>query len=138
MPVRQRFAVAILFGLGIIVSVAGVVRTWFIYRSLFNEYDQTWYAYPLWIAAAIEIDLGVVSSEDWGYEQHTDPLVRSARHCQYFGLCCRKYLSASLTHSPAASLSRNLPAIPPQDLDFHRPKTHDQHPTHPPCREDAD
>jgi hypothetical protein len=61
MPRRQRFAVALLFGLGFIVTIAGVVRTWYIYRSLFGEYDQTWYAYPLWIAAAIEIDLGVVS-----------------------------------------------------------------------------
>ena len=61
MPVRQRLAVGFLFGLGIIVTGAGIVRTWYIYRSLFNEYDQTWYSYPLWIAAAVEIDLGVVS-----------------------------------------------------------------------------
>ena len=47
-----------------IVTAAGIVRTWFIYRSLFNEWDQTWYAYPLWIAAAVEIDLGVVSTLD--------------------------------------------------------------------------
>lgn len=40
------------------------MRTWFIYRSLFNEYDLTWYSYPLWIAAAIEIDLGVVRFTD--------------------------------------------------------------------------
>jgi len=62
MRLRERMAVAALFGMGLIVSAAGIVRTWFIYRSLFNnEYDQTWYAYPLWIAAAVEIDLGVVS-----------------------------------------------------------------------------
>ena len=61
MPLHQRLAVAMLFGMGLIVTAAGIVRTWFIYRSLFNEYDQTWYAYPLWIAAAVEIDLGVVS-----------------------------------------------------------------------------
>jgi hypothetical protein len=60
MPRRQRLAVAVLFSFGTIVTVAGVVRTWFIYRSLFGEWDQTWHAYPLWIAAAIEIDLGVV------------------------------------------------------------------------------
>ncbi|KAH9868670.1 hypothetical protein J1614_007742 [Plenodomus biglobosus] len=60
MPRRQRIAVAILFGLGIIVTVAGVVRTWYIYASLIKSYDQTWYAYPLWIAAAVEIDLGVI------------------------------------------------------------------------------
>jgi hypothetical protein len=61
MRLRERMAVASLFGMGLIVTAAGVVRTWYIYRSLFNEYDQTWYAYPLWIAAAVEIDLGVVS-----------------------------------------------------------------------------
>jgi hypothetical protein len=61
MRLRERMAVASLFAMGLIVTAAGIVRTWYIYRSLFNEYDQTWYAYPLWIAAAVEIDLGVVS-----------------------------------------------------------------------------
>jgi hypothetical protein len=62
MPWTQRCAVAFLFGLGLVVTVAGAVRTYFIYRALFGkEYDNTWYSYPLWIAAAVEIDLGVVS-----------------------------------------------------------------------------
>jgi hypothetical protein len=61
MPRRQKYAVALLFSMGIIVTVAGIVRTYYIYVSLIGEYDQTWYAYPLWIAAAVEIDLGVVS-----------------------------------------------------------------------------
>ncbi|EMD65931.1 hypothetical protein COCSADRAFT_86419 [Bipolaris sorokiniana ND90Pr] len=60
MPLHQRLAVAFFFGMGFIVTAAGIVRTWFIYRSLYNEWDQTWYAYPLWIAAAVEIDLGVM------------------------------------------------------------------------------
>lgn len=53
--------VVVLFALGMIVTVAGIVRTWYIYKSLMAEHDNTWYAYPLWIAAAVEIDLGVVS-----------------------------------------------------------------------------
>ncbi|KAF2876943.1 hypothetical protein BDV95DRAFT_601355 [Massariosphaeria phaeospora] len=61
MPRRQRIAVIVLFSLGFVVTIAGIIRTWFIYKSLVAEYDQTWYAYPLWIAAAVEIDLGVVS-----------------------------------------------------------------------------
>ncbi|KAI1526722.1 hypothetical protein PtrSN002B_011590, partial [Pyrenophora tritici-repentis] len=60
MPLNQRLAVAMLFGMGFIVTAAGIVRTWFIYRSLFNEWDQTWFTYPLWISAAVEIDLGVI------------------------------------------------------------------------------
>lgn len=65
MPKRQRIAVAILFSFGFIVTIAGIVRTWYIYKSLIAEYDLTWYAYPLWIAAAVEIDLGVVSSSNY-------------------------------------------------------------------------
>ncbi|KAL7779575.1 hypothetical protein CFE70_009079 [Pyrenophora teres f. teres 0-1] len=61
MPLNQRLAVAMLFGMGFIVTAAGIVRTWFIYRSLFDEWDQTWFTYPLWIAAAVEIDLGYLS-----------------------------------------------------------------------------
>ncbi|KAF2476573.1 uncharacterized protein BDR25DRAFT_375541 [Lindgomyces ingoldianus] len=60
MPRRQRMAVIVLFSLGFIVTVAGIVRTWYIYKSLIAEYDETWYAFPLWIAAAVEIDLGVI------------------------------------------------------------------------------
>ncbi|EUC41054.1 hypothetical protein COCMIDRAFT_107175 [Bipolaris oryzae ATCC 44560] len=60
MPLYQRLGVAFFFGMGFIVTGAGIVRTWFIYRSLYKEWDQTWYAYPLWIAAAVEIDLGVM------------------------------------------------------------------------------
>ncbi|KAF1365915.1 hypothetical protein EJ07DRAFT_53053, partial [Lizonia empirigonia] len=60
MPRRQRYAVAGLFAMGLIVTVAGIVRTWYIYKSLVTTYDNTWYAYPLWIAAAVEIDLGVI------------------------------------------------------------------------------
>ncbi|KAL5411384.1 hypothetical protein PMIN03_004883 [Paraphaeosphaeria minitans] len=60
MPRRQRVAVIILFSLGFLVTVAGIVRTYYIYESLIVQYDNTWYSYPLWIAAAIEIDLGVI------------------------------------------------------------------------------
>jgi hypothetical protein len=62
MPRRQRIGVVILFSIGFIVTIAGIVRTYFIYRSVITSYDQTWEAYPLWICAAIEIDLGVVSA----------------------------------------------------------------------------
>jgi hypothetical protein len=60
MPTKQRIAVNFLFSLGFIVTIAGIVRTWYIYKSLILEYDQTWYAYPLWICAAVETDLGVI------------------------------------------------------------------------------
>ncbi|KAK3201109.1 hypothetical protein GRF29_213g1069218, partial [Pseudopithomyces chartarum] len=60
MPRRQRAAVMFLFSLGFLVTIVGCVRTWYIYKALVLEYDLTWYSYPLWIAAAIEIDVGVI------------------------------------------------------------------------------
>lgn len=61
MPLRQRIGVCVLLSLGLIVTIAGAIRTYFIWKSLMDSWDETWFAYPLWIAAAVEIDLAVVS-----------------------------------------------------------------------------
>ncbi|KAK5126546.1 hypothetical protein LTR85_009480 [Meristemomyces frigidus] len=60
MPLKQRVGVCVLLCLGFIVTIAGVVRTFFTWKSLMDSYDETWYSYPLWIAAAVEIDLAVI------------------------------------------------------------------------------
>ncbi|CAK1354091.1 unnamed protein product [Cercospora beticola] len=62
MPLKHRVGVCVLLGLGFIVTIAGVLRTYFIWQSLISSWDVTWYSYPLWICATIEIDLAVVSS----------------------------------------------------------------------------
>ncbi|KAK4958652.1 hypothetical protein LTR28_005415, partial [Elasticomyces elasticus] len=59
MPLKERLGVVVLLSLGFAVTVAGVVRTYFIWWSLIKSWDETWFAYPLWIAAAVEIDLAV-------------------------------------------------------------------------------
>ncbi|RMY96372.1 hypothetical protein D0861_00224 [Hortaea werneckii] len=63
MPLKQRIGVCVLLCLGFIVTIAGVIRTYFIWKSLMDSWDQTWFAYPLWIAAAVEIDLAVLLIE---------------------------------------------------------------------------
>ena len=63
MPLRQRIGVCVLLSGGIVVTVAGIFRTWFIYKSLISTYDETWFTYPLWICAALEIDIAVVSQD---------------------------------------------------------------------------
>ncbi|KAI7168242.1 hypothetical protein KC324_g11643, partial [Hortaea werneckii] len=67
MPLKQRIGVCVLLCLGFIVTIAGVIRTYFIWKSLIDSWDQTWFAYPLWIAAAVEIDLAVMEFE----QQHS-------------------------------------------------------------------
>jgi len=79
MPKRQRFAVACLFAMGIIVTVAGIVRTWFIYKSLMSTYDNTWYVQrtlpllPLRLLLTIlqvrlsSLDRGCSGDRSWRY-----------------------------------------------------------------------
>lgn len=65
MPLRERISVIVLLSGGMIVTVAGILRTYFTYTSLFGEerYDQSWSTYPLWICAAVEIYLAIVSQK---------------------------------------------------------------------------
>ena len=60
MPLWHRIGVCLLLCLGVVVTIAGSIRTYYTWKSLMASYDETWYAYPLWIAAAVEIDLGVI------------------------------------------------------------------------------
>ncbi|KAL1641504.1 hypothetical protein SLS58_006009 [Diplodia intermedia] len=59
MPVQQRIGVMALLSLGLVVVVAGVARTYYIWKGLIESYDETWYTFPLWIAAAVEVNLGI-------------------------------------------------------------------------------
>ncbi|KAF2402732.1 hypothetical protein EJ06DRAFT_472675 [Trichodelitschia bisporula] len=60
MPLKHRLGVAFLLSLGFIVTIAGIVRSFYVWKSMMASYDETWYSYPLWIAGVVEIDLAVV------------------------------------------------------------------------------
>jgi len=60
MPLKHRIGVCILLSLGFVVTIAGIVRTYFIWKSLMDSWDETWFSYPLWICATIEIDVAVM------------------------------------------------------------------------------
>lgn len=60
LPARQRLAVISIFGLGIVVNVAGSVRTVYVWKSMKASYDMTWVGWPILVAAAVEISLGLV------------------------------------------------------------------------------
>jgi hypothetical protein len=57
---NQKIGIAVLLGIGYLVTVAGIVRTYYTYRVFFTTYDQTWMQYPAFLASAIENDLAVV------------------------------------------------------------------------------
>lgn len=60
LPARQRLAVISIFALGIVVNVAGCVRTVYAWKSMMTGYDGTWVGWPGLITAAVELSLGLV------------------------------------------------------------------------------
>ncbi|KAJ5689103.1 hypothetical protein N7462_003495 [Penicillium macrosclerotiorum] len=62
LPARQRLAVISIFALGIVVNVAGSVRTVYVWKSMVVGYDTTWVGWPVLIAASVEINLGLICS----------------------------------------------------------------------------
>ncbi|KAJ5795064.1 hypothetical protein N7457_001663 [Penicillium paradoxum] len=60
LPTRQRLAVISIFALGVIVNVAGSVRTVYVWKSMVIGYDPTWLGWPVLIAAMVEISLGLI------------------------------------------------------------------------------
>lgn len=60
LPVRQRLAVMSIFGLGVLVNVAGAVRTAYVYESMLATYDMTWMGWPILLSGTIEINLGLI------------------------------------------------------------------------------
>lgn len=60
LPKRQRLAVISVFGLGVMVNVAGSIRTVLVFRSSIESYDETWMTWPMVLVSALEINIGLV------------------------------------------------------------------------------
>lgn len=61
LPLRQRVMIAMLFGAGFIVCIAGIMRTYYMYRMTDGYRDVTWDSYPVALSTAIELYIGIVS-----------------------------------------------------------------------------
>lgn len=134
LPVRQRIIVISIFGLGLIVNAAGCVRTAFVYKSMIVSYDQTWVGWPISLAGAVEINLGLVCWSSWEkykdikaltYAPRSAPLPRHSGPCSHSS--CHVFSSRrELSPHPAAAkvnafrssglprFRRRTPTWPPQ------------------------
>lgn len=70
LPRRQRLAVIGIFGIGITVTIASSVRTYYAWFDAFGSYDASWWGWATSLSASIEINLGLVctsktDSVDW-------------------------------------------------------------------------
>lgn len=60
LPVFQRVILMGLFGLGVVVVVAGVMRTYWTQHVTMKTFDVTWEGFELWIWTAVEVSLGII------------------------------------------------------------------------------
>lgn len=84
---KQRTAVCALFFLGFVVCIAGVVQVWYIDVALISSYDETWDGWPLWVASAIEVDVGIVSTLSHQAPRNSLTDDSSVFQCLLFDLC---------------------------------------------------
>lgn len=61
MPLKQRIGACVLLGLGLLVTFAGIARTYYIWKALIGSWDMTWWVYALWICSIVELNVAVVS-----------------------------------------------------------------------------
>lgn len=61
MPKPERIGVIVLLSLGFFITLAGIIRTYYIWLALVHTKDASWYSYPLFVAATVEVDVGIVS-----------------------------------------------------------------------------
>jgi hypothetical protein len=57
---RERFAVLSLFSLGILVTIFGSLRSYYVWQIYFRTGDFTWYAYWAYFWSAMEHYIGVI------------------------------------------------------------------------------
>ncbi|CAG8214702.1 unnamed protein product [Penicillium salamii] len=62
LPTLHRLAVISIFAVGVIVNVAGTVRTVYVWECMVVTYDATWMGWPILIASTVEISLGLICS----------------------------------------------------------------------------
>lgn len=60
LPLAQRLALITLFSFGLIVVLAGCIRTYWIHYVVQETYDVTWYGFQLWMWTAVEVQLGIM------------------------------------------------------------------------------
>lgn len=65
MPRSQRISLIILFGLGTVVVIAGIMRTYWVLRVEIRyvedpSYDLTWDGFNIWVWTALEANLAIV------------------------------------------------------------------------------
>jgi hypothetical protein len=60
LPVRQKIALAAIFGVGFFLCITGCLRMYYIHKIFFETYDVTWAAWDAWTWTVVEAHMGII------------------------------------------------------------------------------
>ncbi|KAF2492281.1 hypothetical protein BU16DRAFT_467793 [Lophium mytilinum] len=60
LPRRQKFAIYGIFALGLLTTICGAMRIYYVHFVYFETYDISWECLPGWLWSCIEVDLAVI------------------------------------------------------------------------------
>jgi hypothetical protein len=103
LPLTQRIGLLALFGLGLFVCVAGILRTYYIYYVVYETFDVTWEGYNLWIWTALETHLGIIG----GSIPSLKPLFFKVSNSSAYGSGSRKSVRLSGSMEPRKLVRRS-------------------------------
>jgi hypothetical protein len=58
---NQQWSVACLLSMGLLTTMTGAVRCYFVYKAWLSSYDLFWWSEPSWIVAEVENSIAIVS-----------------------------------------------------------------------------
>ncbi|KAI8932895.1 hypothetical protein NX059_010372 [Plenodomus lindquistii] len=101
---RQRFALCGIFGLGLVTTICGILRTYYAAYVYYYTYDITYRAYYGWVTTVLEAQLGLIAA--------SAPALKVFFQ-RYFKMSSSRagYTAASSRHTPnmPSSNSRGYP-----------------------------
>ncbi|KAK0118629.1 hypothetical protein ONS95_007513 [Cadophora gregata] len=59
LPIQQQIIIVLLFGAGVLVTVASILRTYYLYQVT-DGWDKTWHASPAWVTSSVELYVGIM------------------------------------------------------------------------------
>lgn len=94
LPLRQKVVVFVLFFAGVVVCIAGCVRTVYTYR-LSVSYDQTWACYSVWLSSTVELYIGIVSIDSFTPDVSSPAVLRSVLDVDLTAITDRSFYSTT-------------------------------------------
>ncbi|QSZ35475.1 hypothetical protein DSL72_008345 [Monilinia vaccinii-corymbosi] len=119
---RQRLVIVVLFAVGLLVCVAGAIRTYYTYEDLTSS-DLTWNTYYVWISSSVELYVGIIgasipATKPFFRRFFAEPSLISGRNSHYVISSNSKGPFSGDSSNDTSRASRTSRAVPQSDIEM--------------------